>query len=341
METEKLIANTVNYLRNIGVFSGSPEFEKSFTELVCVDPRGQWDEYNGVYPFWQPRPVEFHESRSREITSAIPGIGREDAQERMLEIVPDSKDAVLIELGSGYGINGAGYIASKKPNLEVRMVCKSWDGDKYAKWLFSDLEEHEMRHQLRFKRGQEHIFEPDLEKRTNLFYQENGIGNARFYHHEVQLQDVDGHVPDFLRGLEGKEIYLLGYLAPTKLPFLMGMMYKKTNAKSMLVSMSAQEKIRPDEFVWQIIQRNLDLTDDELDGYIKSVHDPAAATEKGSLSYKYDYGNPGQKRAGMMIKLGMALALAKEIDGEVLRTDCRFHTDNYNKEDYYVSAIKT
>jgi hypothetical protein len=340
MERKQLISNTVNYLRNIGVLSGSPVFEKSITDLICVDPRGQWDEYYRQYPYWQPGPVEYHESRFREINSKIASIGREAAQERMLEIVPDSRNTVLIELGSEYGVNGSGYIASKKPKIEVRMVCRSWDGSQQARWLFKEVADRGMRHQVRFKKGQELLKEVDLERRINGLYQENGIQNVRFYHHEVQLQDLDGHTPGFLSGIQGNDIYLLGYLAPARLPFLMGIMYNQKDAKSMLVSMSAQEKIRPDEFPWEMVKKNLGLTDEELQGYVASAHDPIAAAQKGSLSNKYDYRDPGQRRVGMMIKLGMALALAEEVDGEVLKTDCRFHLNNYNKEDYYVAASR-
>jgi len=98
-----------------------------------------------------------------------------------------------------------------------------------------------------------------------------------------------------------------------------------------------QEKTKPDEFTWEIIQRNLSLSDEELQGFIKSTHDPIKT--ENNLSNKYDYKNPAQKRIGVMIKMAIALALAKEVGGVVYR-GTNLGRGNYNQIDHYVEASR-
>jgi hypothetical protein len=335
----ELIPRVVNYLREINALEGKPVFEKTATRLVCVDPRGQWDEYYMTHPFWQPRTTEFHKAEFESIDSMLDRIGLENAQERALEEIPDSESTVIIELGSGHGTLGAGYLASQKPNSRVMLISKPWEEEGIADWLFYDSGKG-MKYRLIFKKGKELLHEKDLQKRINGLYKANGINNVRFYEHELTIEEINGTLPNFLRDFNGKDIYILGYKSPGRLPFLMGLLYNKLNAKQMRVSLTSIEKIRPEHFPWEIIQKNLELTDDELQGYIDSTHDPIATESKDTISIKYDYANPAQTRVAVMLKLGIALALAKEVNGKVLRDNCKFTYTSYNQQDHYVEASR-
>jgi len=143
-----------------------------------------------------------------------------------------------------------------------------------------------------------------------------------------------------LSDIRGKSIYMMGQCSTSGLPFLMGHIYNDFDARFLCVSPTSLEKIRPDKFPWQIIKKNLSLSDSELAGFIESAHDPKATndpTNKPSSKYRYDKGHEPEKRVGVMIKLAMAKALAIEVDGTVYRENDNFRK-NYNQVDHYVIA---
>ena len=335
MDIDELARKVIAYLRNNNVLKGKPAFENRTSELVCVDPRGYWDEYYGVYPYWQQKEIETHQKDFEEIDSQLRRLDFDQLQEQALNEIPDSGNTAIIELGSEYGEKGAGYLAKYKPSAKVILISKKWKETKPFEFLFT--ESNRIKHKLAFNAGKHLLNEQDLEKRINGLYRINGINNVTFHEHELALSETD-NLPDFLNNLYEKDIYFFGHMAPTILPFLMGRLYNSLNAKYMCVSLTAVEKIKPEEFVWNIVQRNLNLSDEELKGYIESAHDPIAANNPGSLSDKYDYDNPEQERIGVMIKLGIALALAKEVNGEVLRNNNPEFRIGYNKIDHYVEA---
>lgn len=335
METDTLIARVKHYLRETDVLVGDPVFARTTTELKCVDPRGEWDEYYMQPPFWQDVPVEFHQSKFDSIDSQLSRLDFDSLQERALREIPDSGNTVIIDLGSEYGDRGSGYLAAHKPNAQVILVSKPWEEAVLRNYLF--VPHKRLRHVLRFTKGQEILREPDLVKRVNSLYKTNGIHNVMFYLHELTIDDTS-NLPHFFQGLEGKDIYFFSHYSPRVLPFLMGKLYNKLNAKYMCVSLTAQEKVKPDMFSWKIVQKNLGLTDEELRGYIESAHDPEATERKCSLSDKYDYKDKAQERIGVMIKLGIALALAKEVDGKVFRDGNPEYRYGYNRIDHYVEA---
>ncbi len=333
--SDMLIGMVVNYLRQTNVLEGKPLFKNITSEMMCVDQRGYWDEYYMTYPYWQPVPSDFNERGFNSIDSKLMRLDFDQLQERALNNIPDSKNTVIVELGSGYGTRGTGYLAVHKPNAKVILVCKPWKEDRPPKYLF--MEHKKLKHALTFTKGEELLHGQDLERKVNALYKANDINNVSFYSHELTLGDT-ARLPHFLQGLEGKNIYFFGQQSPTILPFLMGILYNKLNAKYMCVSLTAQEKVKPDQFSWQIVQKNLGLTDKEIRGYIKSAHDPKATEIEGSLSDKYDYKDPAQERIGVMIKLGIALALAKEVNGKVYRDGNPEYRYGYNKIDHYVEA---
>ncbi len=334
-DIDQPISKVINYLREIGAFQGSPVHEKTVTSMKpVIFPQAEWDEYYMTYPYWDDVTREFHKNEFDSIDSKLRRTSYDDVQEQATRDIPDSNNTVIIELGSAYGNKGAGYLAQFKPNARVILISKGWKEDNPPRFLF--IEPPKPMHRLVFKQGQDLLNEPDLEKRTNALYKLNGINNVTFYEHELTLDEASENLPFFLRDLKGKEIYLFGHHLPGVLPFLMGKLYDTLNARYMCVSPTAQEKVEPDQFSWEIIQKNLGLNDEELEGLITSTFDPKAKAVKGSFSDKYDYENPAQKRIGLMIKLGVALALAKEINGAVLRNE--INPFGYNKIDYYVEA---
>ena len=336
-----LISRVVNYLRNIDAFSGSPALERTDTRFVCVDPRGEWDEYYMQPPFWQNREVEVHKNDFDSIESALERVCRYDIQTNAVRDIPDSKNTVIIELGSEFGERGAGYLAEQKSNAQVILVDKKIGVDRKFDYVFSNPHPDARMKRVVFKKGKHLLEDSDTERMINSIYHANGMKNLRFYQHELTLDEAEGNLPGFLRDVKGKNVYLIGYQSPVTLPFLMGKLYDSLDARAMSVSLTAQEKTKPDEFTCQIIQKNLGLTDQEIGGFIKAVHDPKATSVHGSLSEKYDYDVPAQKRVGVMIKTALALALAKEVDGTILRAeDNDMHFRNYNKEDHYVQAMR-
>lgn len=338
-DLEQLIQDTRHYLKEIGVLDGKPVFEKTKPEFVCVDPRGEWEEYWELPPYWQWREREFHRSAFETIDSRLPRTSRDEVQEEALREIPDTKNTVIIELGSEYGERGAGYLAAYKPNTTVILISKPEKiiiSPKYPpKYLFM---ESKLKHRLTFTRGIELLSEPNIELRINQLYWVNGIRNVRYYSHELMLDEMsESKLPAFIREVRGKNIYLFGHRANRTLPFLIGLLYNEINARQMCISLTGQEKVPAQAFTWAIIQKNLGLSDEEIKGYIESTFDPTGS----SGQRKYDYDNRGkneeQRRIGVMIKLGIALALAKEVNGVVLR-NTTLDWDGYNQADHYVQA---
>ena len=321
-----LIGGVVEYLRRYKVLGGNPIFRDVKTNYECVDPRGEWDGYYMQPPFWKNVEVDVHEGSFNEISSQLRKTNLEKVQEKALIEIPDSRNAVIIEFGSSYGTFGAVYLAARKPKANVILISRKWEETKPPESLFHTYE----RHAQTFTRTSS-LWEPNLERRVNGLYRENGIGNVTFYEHEIKIEDMS-RPPHFLQNLDGKKIYLFSHKSPKTLPFLVGKLYSLLNARYMCVSLSAQERVAPEEFSWKIVQKNLGLTEKELKGYIKSALDPREA----ELCDKYDYNDPGQMRIGVMVKLGIALALAKEVKGNVLSGT---NPENrYNKADHYVEA---
>jgi len=331
-----------NYLREIEVFSGKPIFKQTRTELVCVDPRGQWDEYYMTSPYWQNQPVDFHNSEFERIFQKLSGIAIDNSKqetfsdtlmERAIKIIPDSSNVLLIELGSGYGTNGAGYIAKHKPNIKALLINKGWEESLPPKYLFM-VDAHYYNHDLRFTKGREFLSESNLEKRINKIYQANGIDNVTF----KKMQLTENNHQEFIKDqAKGKEVYLIGIRAPLLLPFIMARMYNYLNAKAMFLAPTALEKIESTMFPWEIIQKNLGLNNRELQGYIKSVFD-TNFTKNSLGDSKYDYNDPSQKRVGMAVKLGIALAIAKEVSGTVYKNIEKIHEARYNQADQIIMA---
>tara|TARA_Y100000034_G_scaffold131998_1_gene193950 strand:+ start:15 stop:548 length:534 start_codon:yes stop_codon:yes gene_type:complete len=169
-------------------------------------------------------------------------------------------------------------------------------------------------------------------ERVKKIYEVNGIDNVEFQ--EIEL--LPENITEFFSNINLKgDIYLIGHKNPGRLGYTMALSYNCLNARAMWVSLTSQEKIRPSAFPWTIIQKNLDLTDSELNGYIESVFDEKTV-DSYDLSNKYDYSNSSHKRVAIMLKLGMACALAKEVNGEVLK-NLKENT-NYNQTDHYVIA---
>ncbi len=327
------VRKVVNYLRINKVLEGEPVYESTIEDFVpVIIPKAYWDEYYLQEPYWGNKQVEFHESAFKKINQELKETNLDRVQEKALKEIPNEENTVIVELGSGSGRNGAGYLASRKPKAKVILVCKPWVEESPPTYLFETYPG--VKHTLTFTRGRELLEEPNIETLLNNLYKANGINNVTFYGREV-----DETLPDFLKGYNGKDVYLFGHKSPKRLPFIIGRYYQEMDAKYMCVSLTAQEKTRPDEFIWKIIQKNLGLSDEELQGFIKSAHDPKAAAVKDSLSEKYDYKIPAQQRIGVMIKMGIALALAKEVNGNVLRGVIR-GARNYNRIDHYVEAYK-
>ena len=326
---DSLIERVVKYLRINKVLEGSPVFESNITEFgPVITPQAYWDEYYMTVPYWGDREIEFHKAGFESIDSELKIISYDDVQEKALKEIPDSKKTPIVELGSGSGRNGAGYLAAKKPKAEVILVCKPWEEEQPPTYLFNRFSR--LKHTLTFTRGREILEEQDLEKMINGLYQANDINNVTFYAHEV-----NGSLPHFLQGHAGKDVYLFGHKAPRTLPFIIGRIYQEMDAKYMCISLTAQEKAKLDDFSWKIIQKNLGLTDEELQGFIKSAYDPIKTPN--NLSNRYDYKIPSQQRIGVMIKMGIALALAKEVNGTISRGS-NLGPNNYNQIDHYVEA---
>jgi len=335
-DIDSTIQQVMRYLRVNEVLNGNPIFESTVTEFVpIITPKAYWDEYYMTRPYWGDQEVEFHKAGFDAIDSELKRTNLWKVQEDDLKEIPDSKDTVIIELGSGYGFNGAGYTAAQKKSTRAILISKAWDEKGPAEYLFFNPSKPIPR--VVFTKGRHLLSEKNLETRVNGLYKANDIKNVRFYEHTLTLDEVENQLPPFLQGLAGKNIYLIGRQAPKTLPFLIGKLYNRINARSMSVSLTAQEKTRPWEFSWSIIQKNLGLTDEELQGFIASTHDPEAIKVKHSLSFKYNYEEPAEMRVGVMIKFAIALALAKEVNGKILRDD-GIHYHNYNKTDHYVQA---
>lgn len=335
-----LIEEVVDYLRKINVLKGTPLFEKTVKEMRCVDPKGEWDEYFMDPRFWHEVDVEFHESVFDKLQSRLQQTSRDEILDQLVALIPDSPDSVILELGSEYGDKGAGYLAQFKPNAQVVLVSKSWPKIGPAKYLFVEPQKPDFK-KLTFTRGQELLQEANLTQRVNGLYRENGLENVEFHEHELTLHDTNlENLPDFLRRIVGKNIYVLGQQSPKTLPFLIGKLYNTLNARYMNMSLTAQEKVTEDQFSWDLVKKNLGLDEEETHGLVLSTHDPLATATPYSLSDKYDYNQPEQKRVGVMIKLAIALALAREINGNVLNNG-EPNRRGYNKIDHYVEARRT
>jgi len=331
-----------NYLREINVFSGSPVFERTKEEFICVDPKGEWDEYYMTYPYWQNRQVEFHESEFERILQKFEKLIFDTSKQnptsdslmtRAIDRIPDSSDTLLIEFGSEYGTRGAGYIAAHKPKIKAILIDKGWDNKGNPKYLF-EPDAHHYNHDLRFTQGIEFLSELDLERRINGIYNTNGIHNVTF----KQMKISENNYAEFLRGqTKGKKVYLIGVRAPVILPFIMANMYNEFNAEAMFLEPTALEKIEPDMFPWKIVQEELDLTNNETQGYIKSVFDPNVLENQCSPP-KYDYEDPSQRRVGTSIKLGICLAIAKKVSGSVYMNVEEDIPRMYNQADHFVIA---
>ena len=330
----------VNYLRRIGAFDGSPKRELTTTELVCVDPRGEWDEYYMQYPYWQYRPVDSHKSEFDAINGSLERTDLNRVQEQALREIPNSSSTTIIELGSEYGTKGAGALARYKPHARIILMDKGWEESFLPKYLFNPVLRDKFNHLEVFEKGMELLTEPNLEKKVNGLYKANGIHNLEFHQIELTPQNM----ASTLRNMEiSGDVYLFSYKCPKQLSYTLARVYNHLNAKFMCASLTAQEKIKPFEEFWKSVQRNLRLTDQELRGYIESVYDSEAVRfdEKNpsgpfSFSKKYDYSDSAQRRIGIMLKLGMAMALTKEVNGEVLRNSQ--DNDNYNQIDHYIIA---
>lgn len=325
-----LDTEVVEYLRENGVLAGRPVFENRKKNIVCVDPRGQWEEYYMAYPFWQEREVDVHREDFERMENLLERTDFDDVQEKALREIPDSPDTAILEIGSEYGTAGAGWLAAHKPNAQVILVSDPREEPIKPTYLFR--ENRMKRNRLIFKDGISLLSEPDIVRRTNALYHANGIRNVTYHEHKLTMESTFS-LPGFLRELQSRNVYIFGHNSPGELPFIIGEMYDRLHAKQMCISMTAPEKIAPDSWVWADIARQLRLGDDETKGYSRS------SFGKGPDGMPLiDYLDAGQKRVGVMMKLGMALSLAKKSGGEVLRNRVQQDSIGYNKCDFYVEA---
>lgn len=329
----------VNYLRRIGALEGKPRYEEQGIKEVCIDPRGHWDEYYGNPMFWKQVPFDFHKEEFENIDSNLPSLSRETIQQRALDQIPDSRDTVMIDLGSRYGERGAGYLAKFKPNVRTILIDKGWDEEKPKESLFIEPPRR-LKYVLRFRERSDLLYEENLEKKVNGLYHSNGMKNVEFHQKRLDPKNIR----NIFSSIRGKEIYLFGHQAPITLPFTIGEIYNEFDAKAMWVSPSGLEKADASEFSWGIIQKNLGLTDNELAGLVESTYDHKAAAEKNSFSFKYNYKYKKQERVGKMIKLAIAAALAIEVDGNIYNdTEANSieKSKRHNKPSHYVTASRS
>lgn len=338
-----LIEQMVTCLRKSGILDSPVLVSEEIVPVIF--PQAEWEEYDHVYPYWQPKKIEIARSNKKVeqsdfdvLESQLGQTSRINLLNWALENIPDSPDTVIVEPGCGYGEKGAGFLAKYKPRSKVILFDKFEITDpdqEFNGFLFVTPDSRFLK--LVFPdRCRPIAKEPDVEKRVNSLYRETDIGNVIFRRHNLTLEEVEGNLPSFLQELKGKNIYLMGEKTPTSLPFLMAKLYNRLDARYVHVSPTAQEKVSPESFTWNIIQKRLGLTDSELAGFIDAAYDPNA--KKIGLSKKYDYSDQVQKRIGKSIKLAIALALAKEIDGEVLKHIGPEYRGEYNQIDYYVQA---
>jgi hypothetical protein len=324
---DDLTRQVVGFLRKNGVLAGEPVFENMGEELVCVDPRGQWDEYYMQHPWWQPMKFDRHRRDFENIESMLDRTSYEEVQQKALERIPDSSDTLILEIGSRYGVYGAGWLAAQKPNARVLLMSEKEKECFKPKYLFTH---HRYRTpKLVFERGEHLLDEPDMEKRVRALYRENGIFNVVFQEKRLTLGNVPGIASAFRPG----DAYIFGHDSPKELGFLIGELNNAVRAKYMCVSMTSPEKLAADSWVWKEIGDSLGLNREDVAGYAKSAFDDGPYHRA-----RLDYMDPAKKRIGVMIKLGMAIALAKKVGGRVLRNRVQQDSIGYNKCDFFVEA---
>ncbi|MBT3406855.1 hypothetical protein HN419_06895 [Candidatus Woesearchaeota archaeon] len=340
-DLDELTAKVKRFLLNYGVLDGDPVFNEIKAQMTCVNSKGEWEEYYMQPPFWQLVDVDTHTQNFNATDSDLDRTDYEATMEDLINRVPDSEDTVIIDIGSHYGNIGGGYLAKEKPNSKVILVSKSEPDiikvfPKYLFWVPPGTKPDRFR--LLFDRGQEIVSnEADMETRVRKLYEANGINNIRFHEHALDLKDADrAKVPEFLKQYRGKRVYIFTHRIPRDIPFMVGNLYNAMHAQEAIISPTAQGRTEPSSFSWEVIQKNMGLSDEQLTGLMLSTLDP-----NGGETERYQYDNAGkyegQKRVGVMIKLGMALALAKEIDGQVYR-NTELKTLGWNQMDHYIKA---
>ncbi len=260
------------------------------------------------------------EEEFETINSSLPLLNLDDLIELAMAEIPDSRNTLVIELGSEFGTNGAGYLAEHKPHIQVMLINKrKWNGHKNRPHLF-EQDRRFYEHDLRFSRGIDLLDEPDTKKMVEGIYCANGITNLTYHELEVTPENTNDF---FKEKIDGRDVFLIGIQAPAELPFTIAQMYNRFNIQGIYLAPTALEKIKPNRFPWRIIQKNLGLSDQELQGYVQSTFDPKAiANDKKEIKNyppKYNYENPMEYRIGQAIKLGIVAALAAEVSGKIYR----------------------
>jgi len=337
------IEKAVDCLRRSGAFVHSEPRQEM---VPVITPKAYLDEYYHLEPYWQWQDVE----GSTEVIVTHPdficlekllsGTARMKMLEKLEGMIPDSSDSVIVEVGSGYGDKWGGLLAKSKPNAQIILLDNgtgpAWDFS--PDYLFNDINP-EFRRVIFSQSIWPMAQENDIGLRVNGLYRMAGIPNLKFHQYALSKEDIDGgKLPSFLTDLKGKDIYIMANRAPRELPFLVGQLCDSLDANYMYVSLTAQEGIPENSFIWEIVEKNLGLTSKELKSFKHYLLDP---NSKCCSSDKYDYKDSSQRMNGRTLKLAMALALAKEVQGEVLRQYTgKEYVFSYNQIDHFVEAIR-
>ena len=168
------------------------------------------------------------------IHNVLESMNHEKMMDRARDMISNSEDSVIIELGSEIGGNLGGLLGKEKPRAQVILINKPWTIDNKPDYLFTDYGRGLKR--VIFEHGRNKFDSQDMVKTTNMLYRENGYVNVRLIGHKMEIEEG---VPQFLDFARGKDVYIFGRRAPVNLPLIATILYNQLNARYVFVSATA------------------------------------------------------------------------------------------------------
>ncbi|MDP7323883.1 MAG: hypothetical protein QF632_03945, partial [Candidatus Woesearchaeota archaeon] len=166
----------------------------------------------------------------------------------------------------------------------------------------------------------------DMEKYEVItrLYNQNGLRNISYHTMRIDPAELKkGILPHFLEEVGNRPTYIISFDAEKQWPFVLARLYKTMQSKGLDVSMADQGRTDPINFSWDVVDCYLELTGTDRTNFFKCAQDDSSVNHPGEwdLPEGSEHGRDihGFPRIGRAIKLGMADALAKYVQGGVMK----------------------
>jgi len=339
MKTAEIARPALEFLRKYGHLS-EPEREPDFREREIINPLFTKFRLNDTSLNLDRASAPMHiidtdeEYKADYERIALEQMVEEEFQTMPLRDIPNSKEYVLIDIGSGLGEKITLPFAEQRGKVKVYMVDDLSKEHIKAAWQIG-LKRASRQELMEARKSKKKFYE----FLTHLV-QRDGYENVTYKNKKLSIDDLEIGIE---QDIKGKKATVTGFDSPGGLAELTARIAARLGAERAYITNTAIEKISPDDRQIRLLRDYLRrfLSETETKKALKLLYDP----NETSPIERYDYDRIGQRMFAKTLKLMMALAQGDLLEREGYTVEIRSNVNGYkkyryNKADFNIMAYR-